>query len=280
MTSSGAPVNGATLEIVNLDPGVSAGAQGFGLAATMSCVSPGHYRVTAHMGTIEATEEVLVGEAGATVVLRLPSEVNTPVPPGSAVSVADLKVPDKARRALEKAQEKLRKHDLEEASRRVDEALKIDSNYSAAYQLRGLLNLTQQHVADAITDLEHAVKLDSGNAVAHIILGAAYNSSKQYKDAAHSLEAALPLAANAWQLHYELGKAYAGMGRPRESLASLNRALELNPNFPAIRLVRAFVLLHTGQYHDAAADLTQYLHQWPNGPDAVRAKQLLAGIPK
>jgi predicted Zn-dependent protease len=277
----GSAVDGAVLEVMNLDSGALVPLQRFaGGSYETPCVAPGHYRVTARLGTLEASEDVMLEGAADSITLRLPTEAAGAAGAGPAISVADLKVPGKARKALEQAREKLAKHNIADAFRHVEDALKIDSNYSAAYQLRGLLKLTQAHVSDAITDLDHAIKLDSGNAMARIVLGAAYNSSQKFADAARTLEAAVPLAANAWQVHYELGKAYAGLGRLHESLTSLNRALELNPTYPEIRYARAYVFVHAGQYQDAAADLKQYLHDSPNGPEAGQVKQLLAAMPK
>lgn len=276
----GNAVTGAIVDIVNADSGLNVTPQAVAMAPDVTCVPPGHYRVTATVGLASVAEDVILSQAGESVTLRLPMVSPKSEAGQSAVSVADLKVPEKARRELDKAKEKLRAHDMSGAFSRVEEALKIDSHYSAAYQLRGLLELTQEHVGDAISDLDRAIKLDAGNAMARIILGSAYNSAKRFGDAVRTLEAALPLAANAWQVQYELGKAYAGAGQLRQSLECLNRAMALNPSFSGIRYARAFVLIHAGQYQDAATDLKQYLHDNPNGPEAEQAKQLLATIGK
>ena len=279
---AGAPVTGATLEILNLDTGKPMSPRSFAESVfDIPCVPPGSYRMTAKLGTVEATEDIILGEGGNdAVILRLPTEAPAGATSSASVSVAQLKVPEKALKLLQKAREKLVSKDVAAALQKVNEAIKVDVNFSAAYELRGVLDLAQQHTAEAIADLDHAVKLDSGNAMARVVLGAAFNASKRFADAVHALEAAAPLTSNAWQLHYELGKAYAGVGRYRESLASLNRALKLNPKYSPIRYARGALLMHTGHYQDAAADLNQYLHDAPNGPDAPEAKQLLSATPK
>ncbi len=278
---AGAPVSGASLEILNLDTGTPISPRSFADSMfDVSCLPPGSYRVTAKLGTLEASEDVFLGDDGSdAIILRLPTEGATG-PSTSPVSVAQLKVPKKALKLLQAAREKLAAKDISAALQKVGEALKVDPGFSAAYEVRGLLDLQQQHTLEAIADLDRAVKLDAGNAMARVVLGAAYNSSAKFADAVRILEAATPLAVDAWQLHYELGKAYAGVGRFREALASLNRALELNPKYAPIRYARGALLMHIGQYKDGAADLHQYLHDAPNGPEATSAQQLLAGIPK
>ncbi len=273
--SEGQPVMGATMELKGMENGLM---QNFDTGSQptieVSCVEPGWYRVTARAANVQSTEElnVISGEA-QTVTLRLPSTESRSRT--ATVSAMQLRVPSKARKQIEKAEQRMLKQDFDGALKYIDESLKIYPDNSEAYRLRGLVSLTEGHADKAVDDLDHAVKLDSSNAMAHIILGAAFNALSKFKQAVVSITAALPIAPHAWQAQYELGKAYAGMGELKQAMAALDRAAAINPKFPAIRYVRGAVLLQARQYAAAAHELKQYLQDDPNGPDTANARQLL-----
>jgi tetratricopeptide (TPR) repeat protein len=242
----------------------------------MNCTAPGWYRVTARSGNAETTEDVNVGPGQAQAVTLRLATVTGAASGGATVSAAQLREPEKVRKQLEKARQRLSKQDLVGAMKYINDALKAYPQSSEAYQLRGLVTLTEGHPNEAVSDLDRAVKLDSNNVTAHIVLGAALNAVSKFKEAAMSLRSVLPKAPQVWQIQYELGKAYAGMGELKDALAAMDRAFSMNPKFAPIRYARGAILFHAHQYADAVRELKQYLQDDPKGDHSESARHLLA----
>lgn len=276
--ADGQPAPGATVEFRAIQSGntrtLDAGPRS---NVDVNCATPGWYRITARLGQSESSEELNVGPGQVEMVtLRLPNTQSAGAAP--TVSASQLRMPEKARKEIEKAEQRLFKHDTQGALKCIEESLKAYPDNSEAYRLRGLVSLTEGRPADAVNDLDRAVKLDSGNAMARVILGATFNALSKFKDAARAITGALPIAPQMWQAQYELGKAYAGMGNLKQALQTIDRAIALNPKFAPMRYVRGAILLKAHEYADGARDLQQYLHDEPNGPEAASARKLLASV--
>lgn len=278
LTTDGQPLSGATVEIRAIGEVAPAEMASFARSNGSSrCAAPGWYRVTARYGKSESSQEVNVSP-GQVQMVTLRLDANDTAGAAATVSAEQLRVPEKARRALDKAQERLAKKDHEGALRYIAEALKAYPESSEAYRLRGLVSLMDGHPAESINDLDRAVKLDSHNVMARVILGAALNAMSKFKEAVASINAALPMAPQSWQAQYELAKAYAGVGDMSQAISAIDRAIAINPSFAPMRYVRAQVLIHTHQYAAAVRDLRQFLQAAPSGPDTERARQLLASV--
>lgn len=195
---------------------------------------------------------------------------------GTSVSVAQLKIPDKARKEFHKAEDALRKHKTEEVRGHLDRALQIAPNYAAALTLRGIVDLGENKFEAASAECEQAIRVDPNYGMGYIVLGATYNSMARFDDAVRTLERGLALVPRSWQGHFEIAKALLGKGQYREALRQVNHAGELVPNsYAAIHLVRAHALLGLKNYPQAIAELEQYLGGAPNGVDAVSARETL-----
>jgi len=193
------------------------------------------------------------------------------------VSVAELKVPDKARTAYEKAEAAFDQHKIGEAQRKIDKALQIFPRYTQALTLRGIIDLTQYQPAKAREPLEQAVQYDPSDGIALIALGATYNALARFDDALRILDRGLTLAPSNWQAHFETAKALLGKGQYQGSLREVDKARRLAPaRFAAtLHLVRAHALLGLKSYGPAATELEQYLGEEPNGPNSQEARRTL-----
>jgi tetratricopeptide (TPR) repeat protein len=76
------------------------------------------------------------------------------------VSAADLNVPDKARKELDKANEAMALHDWKKAKEHLDKALALDPNYVTAYNNLAVLYAKTDDVANEEQALKKAVTLD------------------------------------------------------------------------------------------------------------------------
>src|SRR5437016_3520612 len=161
-------VNGST---------VQAGYTSFNGGFEFQSVPAGSYEVMVTDGFSQTIERVQVQGDAATLTLRVPARGGGASTAGdhATVSVAQMKVPGKARDLMRKAQKAMAKHDFAESLAQVQKALEVCPDFAEALTMRALLKLDANKVADALPDLEHAVQIDRGYATAFLVLGAAYN---------------------------------------------------------------------------------------------------------
>lgn len=237
----------------------------------------GHYEVVATQGVNEAREQVQIDGPGINVTLRMPTESEAAAAGSQdSVSVAQLKVPSKARNLYRKAQEHADKNKISDALHEVEQALKIAPTYAPALTLRGLIAMQQGKAPQAVSDLEAAVQHDPTYGLAYIVLGSAYNMASRFDDAIRVLSRAESLAPSAWQLHFELSKALLGKGDFTRSLQQAAKAGELSSvDYPPLHLVMARAYLGMKSYPQAITELEQFLRRDPHSADAAQAQQTL-----
>jgi tetratricopeptide (TPR) repeat protein len=190
------------------------------------------------------------------------------------VSARQLGVPKEARRYLKLANQEFSRSNLENAEADVDQALKVDSSFAAAFSMRAFLRLASRALAGAIEDAQHAVALDPSEGDAYLALGTAYNSLGEFPRAEEALGNSLGLRPDLWQAELEMAKAYYGQGRFVAALYELDK---LHNDFPDVHLVRANVLERLGRSREAAAEFSQFLRQEPDDPRSEQVRRIVAG---
>jgi tetratricopeptide (TPR) repeat protein len=243
-------------------------------------VPVGSYEIVADSGVDEARERVNVQNDLATVSLRLP-RVGAASSAGNnnTVSIAELKIPEKARNEDKKAREALQKQDTASARKHVEKALEIAPQFAAALTTRALIELDDNHLDPAIADLEKAVQLDAGYGLSFLVLGAAYNHLQHFDDAIRALDHGVALMPNYWQGYFELGKAYLGKNDLPHAQAQLDRCKQqAPPNYAPLHLVRANLELALRNYPEAMAELEAYLDREPTGETSARARKTLGEV--
>jgi regulator of sirC expression with transglutaminase-like and TPR domain len=242
-------------------------------------VAEGAYSIVATSGVQQVSERIETNSWSSfnMVSLRLPVS-NKPDDgrPGNSVSVAQYKVPDKARQEFNKAHEGLEKGKREDASRHLARALELYPEYADALTLRAILELDQKQTDVAIADLDRAIKSDGSCALAYMVMGSAFNMEAKYDEAIRSLQRGESLAPNYWQAYFEMGKAYIGKGDYPAALAQLERAQTLaDAEYPLIDFLRAHALLEMKQYPQAVTALQSYLQKEPQSANSEKARQML-----
>lgn len=245
-------------------------------------IRSGNYEVVADAGVSETRERVDTRTWDGTLQLRTPQGKASEGPGGmntGTVSVADYKVPKKARDAYEKARAAVSKNEPEKVDKYVEEALNIYPEYSDALTLRGIRNLDRKNADAAITDLDRAVKADSSNARAYLVLASAFNVKQRYDDALRILDRASALAPNAWQRCYEMAKAYFGKAQYEVALRWFTRAQDRAPKtFTALYLAKVNAFIALKNYPGATHELETFLNVAPTDPQATEARAMLAQL--
>ncbi len=242
-------------------------------------IPPGQYELVARAGLAETREHVEVRGMKSFVTLRLPQNSGTTSgngEGGSTVSVTEMKVPEKARKALEKARDAFAKGKRDEARTQVEAALKIEPAYAGALTLRALLSLDNAQLDAARADLETAVQSDPNDGMAQVVLGSTYNALHRPEDALRVLDRAASLLPNSWQVYFERARALISKHGFAEALRNLDKAQQfVTHDFPVMHLVKANALLGLQQYPEAKAELQAFLDRVPQGDNADEARRVL-----
>ena len=277
LTADGHPVADARVEAREIGTRNAAGyayTNNSGVAELS--VPNGLYDVVATKNIAEANERLEVRNGDTAARLRMPTDPDSAIGGSSTVSVAQFKVPGKARNEFKKAQECLSKKKFDEMQQHLAKALDIYPTYSEALTLRAILEMDELKTDAALADLDAAIKADGSNSMAYFALGAAYNSLSRFDDAIRSLERGLTTAPTSWQGYFELGKAHIGKADYPAALRSLDKAQAYNQhNYPLIHLVKAHALLSLKEYPDAMTELQAYLEKSPDGPNSPDARAML-----
>ena len=240
-------------------------------------VASGSYLVVATSGVQQASERVDANSfsTGVNIRMRGNGKPDDGVE-GNAISVAQYRVPAKAREAYRKAHSAVEKGKLDDAGKHLAKALEICPNYAEALTLRGVLELNHQDSQAAVADLDKAIKADANYAMAYMVMGSALNMQSKFDEAIRALQRGESLAPTYWQAHFEMGKAYIGKADYPAALRQLERAEGLAPEaYPLIYLLRAHALLAMKQFPEAMTALQAYLQKDPKGANVQQAEKML-----
>jgi Tetratricopeptide repeat len=240
-----------------------------------SSVPEGVYEVVAISGTNQVTERINVSSFKANVSLRLPvTDVPHDTAGRNSVSVAQYKVPAKAREEFFKSQEASRRSKPEEAAKHLDKALELYPDFSEALTARAL-GLLNSNLPAAIAELEHAIKSDGNNSLALTILGAGLNAQSKFDEALIYLQRSEALAPDRWQTYFELAKSNIGKKEFAAGLGYLDKAVSmLAQDYSPVHLLRGHALFSLHRYAEAASELEAYLQKDPHSPGADAARDM------
>lgn len=278
ITANNQPVANARIEVRDMMTGriVQSGYTTGSGQATLDGLENGNYEVVATSGTTEARERLSASMGGNIITLTLPNAMESNVGGTDMVSVAQFKVPGKARKEYEKAEKALSKRKLDEANKRIAKALDIYPNFAEALTLRAILAMDSKQVEPAIADLQKAIESDPSYATAYFAMGAVLSLQSKFDDALRSLDRGLALQPNSWQGHFEVGKAQIGKGNYAAAIKSLDKAQMLTPTpYNVIHLAKAHAFLALKNYPDAMGELQVYLEKAPQEPHAANARKML-----
>lgn len=237
------------------------------------------FEVLAISGTNDARERVDGAATSAGITLRFNAPTGSDVGGNHSVSVAQYKVPGKARDQFEKARKRMMEGKMDEAMKYADKAIDIYPKYSEALTLRCVLELDKHQLEQAVSDCEKSVENDSGYAVGYFALGAAYNQTSRYDDAIRMLDRGTTLSPMDWQGYFELSKAQIGKGNYQAALRSVEKAkLYIKGEYAPLYLVKGHILLALKNYGEAMADLQAYLEKAPK--DDARSAEVRATLDK
>ncbi len=279
-TAKGGPAADARVELHNAKTGelFTSGYTNTQGAFEFTNVPNGAYELIATSGLSEVREQLTVPAAPAvSLIIANSSQDADSVPGESTVSVAQFKVPSKARDLLKKAQAAAHKNKLEDVNKYLTKALEIYPRFAEALTFRGILKLDANQVSAAIDDLEKAVHYDANAGMSYLVLGAAYNLAKRFDDALRTSDHGVALMPTAWQGYFEMAKSYIGKADYPRAIQQIDRAISLAPqDFAPVHLIKAHALLALKSYSEAMGELQAFLERAPkNDPNTAQAMAMM-----
>jgi Flp pilus assembly protein TadD len=185
----------------------------------------------------------------------------------------------KAREVLNKALQALQANNLEEAEKRLSEAMRLAPGHPDVLFLQGILYLRRSKWAEAQAVLEKAIQIEPKHARALAALGTALSNQGKYEAAIAPLERSVQLSPGSWETHWTLAKAYYYHKQYPEALKTSQQALtESNGRAPEIALLLAQSLSANGRYEDSAQALRDFLKDHADHPEAVTAQRWLTRL--
>lgn len=212
-----------------------------------------------------------------TVNVQLVPENKTHIEKGNVTSVAELKIPARARKEYRKGSRAFKAHRFSVAQRYFENAIQEYPCYSRAQvDLATLLITEKKEVVQAEAHLRKAIKCDSSFLNAYVELAQLLNATSKYAESRKILEQGLAHAPDTWQFHYQMGLALFGSKNYGEAEKEFLKVAALNKTPPPILYVKmADVYVRESRFPEAYAEMNTYLHVAPDGRFAPRIRTIM-----
>jgi tetratricopeptide (TPR) repeat protein len=233
----------------------------------------GTYTLLMHLGTDEFSQTVFLVSSREEIEVQVPQRASTGPSrgPEQTVSASELRIPDKAKRELEIAEQLLQQGKLSKADQHLVEALQIAPRFARAMTMRAVVMLANRDLNSALQTVDAAISLDPTLAMTQFVRASVLNQMGYPREAELAAEQGLRLSPS-WQGHFELAKAMSTQRRFHEALAELNIAGSAAPKDTSeIFLVRAAVLLQLQDFAGAQTNLNEFTKL---SPGDARARDL------
>jgi tetratricopeptide (TPR) repeat protein len=185
---------------------------------------------------------------------------------GPTVSVRELRIPEKARKAFRKGMERLAAQDWAGSIPEFQKAIKAFSDLYEAYYKIGIAQLELQQTPEAEAAFRKAIELSEGRYAPPLFgLALALCNQGQYPEAEVAVRTGLDLEPMDAAGHFTLAWVLYTGEKIVEAEKSALDAVRYDPHFATAHLLLAQI--HRKQNNQAAfvADLDNYLRLEPNG---------------
>ncbi len=226
-------------------------------------------------GYEQAQASTQLDGSSSELVLYLKSS-SVPQPPrvSYAVSVRELKIPNKARREYEKGLGSLAKKDLAGSLIHFTKASEAFPDYYEAYYHVGVVETRLGHKNEARRAFQRAIDLSGGRyAWAEFGFGYLLYLEGKSEEAVTIIQRGLEADDSSHVGYLILGMALLRLERLEEAERSAHEALLRKPNFAQAYLVLADVYARRHEYRAQMQDLDVYLKLEPNGAESAQVRQ-------
>jgi tetratricopeptide (TPR) repeat protein len=193
---------------------------------------------------------------------------------GGTVSVRELSIPDKARRAFQKGTERIAAKDWAGSISEFEKAIKAFNDLYEAYYKIGIARLELQQSEAAEAAFRKAIEVSEGNyAPPFFGLGLVLSNAGQYQQAEEAVRAGLHLAPMDAAGHFTMAWVLYMAQRIAEAEGSAQEAVRRNPNFAMAHLLLAQIHRRQNKLLALVEDLNTFLRLDPDGPRSSSARE-------
>jgi tetratricopeptide (TPR) repeat protein len=199
-------------------------------------------------------------------------------PSSATVTVAELTVPPKARKELEKARKAVLRHRLGEADHYIAKALLAWPRYCQALTLKSWLALTRNSYEQARADAEMAVEYDPNDYLALATLADSYMFLNRLDDARRAIDRSIAIKPNAWQGYYAKGRLSILHGDWLGALQAAAQASTLTEDNGYLHLLRIFAFAGMKDRSDGDSEMAVFRRLIPEASWSTQLKRALNDI--
>jgi len=195
------------------------------------------------------------------------------------VSARQLSLPSAAVREYREALALLERHQVEEAIRRLERAVKLAPRFVEAWNHLGTIAYQQRRFEDAEKFFRTALEHEPGSYVPTVNLGGVLITVGRYEEALPYNLYAVQKEPRDALAQAQLGKNYLRLGKLDPALQHLNEAKRLDPDhfsFPQLSL--AEIYLRRGDLSQAATEFEDFLKRHPDAAQAATVREYLKKI--
>jgi tetratricopeptide (TPR) repeat protein len=244
-------------------------------------LAPGTYTVSVFLpGRGEARQTIAVGPGTAdkrnrvAVTMTLEDARLQRDTRHGTVSARELAIPDSARREYAEAQRLLGRPDVEGAIKRLERAVEIAPQFSAAWNNLGTIAYQTAEYPRAEEYFRRALEAEPGAYEPLVNLGGVLLNLQKFGEALEYNLHAVLMRANDALANSQLGLTYFELGRLELAEKYLRSAIKLDPgHFSHPQLPLADIYLRRGEPERAVEMLEHFLRRHPDaqGADGIRA---------
>jgi tetratricopeptide (TPR) repeat protein len=195
---------------------------------------------------------------------------------GSMVSAGELRVPPKATKEFDKANEAMVRRDWKKALERLNKAIAIDPRYAAAYNNLGVLYARMNDFVHEKEALEKAISLDDHLAPAYVNLAKLCLREKNFPQAEALLVKAATVEPKNVDSMMLLADAQFMNQHYEAAIASAREAHAAAATHPAfVHYIAARAYDKENRREEAVSELQVFLKEEPTGPRADYARAAL-----
>ena len=169
---------------------------------------------------------------------------------------------------------------LEEAIKEFDRTLQLDPAYTEARNWKGYALVQLSRFDDAMNEYTKALedKTFPSPEVIHLNIGKLYRLRGDTDSAIASMKKAVDMNPSFARGYFELGMTYEQLGRNEESLRSYTDALVGMEESPDLNLRLGMALMKKGDNARAKERFEKVIRLAPDGPEAAKAREQIGRI--
>ena len=160
------------------------------------------------------------------------------------------------------------KGEYEEAIKKYDEAIELNSNYAEIYNNRGIVKNKLRKYQEAIADYDKAIELNPNYVEAYNNRGNAKKDLGQHQEAIADYDKAIELNPDFAGAYSNRGATKSNWGQHQEAIADHDKAVELDQNDAIAYNNRGIAKSKLGQHREAINDLNKAIGLIPNDAGA------------